>query len=64
MQAVGAAAAAAVVQVTGVNKGRYKKMYQSAISLLVTDFIYMNGLDSDFVVKVLAAVHSNRNRVS
>ena len=63
MRPVGAAAA--VVQVPGINKGTYNhSFYQSAMSLLVTDFTYLEGRVGEFLVKELAAVYSHRNRVS
>jgi len=57
-------AAAAVVQVTDINDGRYSHIYQSAMSLLVIDFTYLEGQDNELVVKEVAAVDSNCNRVS
>jgi hypothetical protein len=56
-------AAAAVVQVTDINDGRYSHIYQSAMSLLVIDFTYLEGRD-ELVVKEGAAVDSHGNRVS
>ena len=63
MQPVGAAAAA-VVLVADVNKGTYTQGYQSAMSLLVIDFTFLEGRDGDLVVKELAAVDSHSDRVS
>ena len=62
LQPVGGAAA--VVQVTGINKGKFAHIYQSALSLLVIDFTYLDGRDGDLVVKELAAVDSHSKRVS
>lgn len=52
------------MQVTGINKGTYIHIYQSAMSLLVIDFTYLDGRDGDIVVKELATVDYSRNRVS
>jgi hypothetical protein len=54
----------AVVQVTGINKGMYSPTYQSAMSLLVSDFNFLEGRDGNIVVKELAAVDYHRNRAS
>jgi len=58
------AAAAAVVQVPVINKSTYTHFYQSAMSLLGTDFTNLEGRDAELLVKVLATVDSHRNRVS
>jgi hypothetical protein len=52
------------VQVTGINKGTYTDIYQSAMSPLMIDFTYLGGRDNDLVVKELAAVEFHSNRVS
>ena len=62
MRPVGAAAAAAV-QVPGINKGTYTHTYQLAMPLVVIDFTYLEGRDGELLVKVLATVDSHRNRV-
>ena len=55
-------AAAAVVQDTNVV---YRHIfYQSTMSFLVIDFTYLEGRDGDIVVKELAAVDFQSNRVS
>jgi len=60
----GAAAAATVVQVAGINKGKFTCHYQSAISLLVIDNTLLDGREGELVFKDLAVVHSHSNRVS
>jgi len=62
LQPVGAEAE--VVQVTDINKGTYTQDYQSAMSLLVIDFTFLEGRDGEFLVKKLAVVDSRSNRVS
>ena len=57
-------AAAAVVQVPGINKGTYNHFYQSTMSLLVIDFTYLEGRDGELLVKELANVDSHRITVS
>ena len=52
------------MQVADVNKGTYTEGYQSAMSLLVIDFTFLEGRDGELVVKELAAVDSHINRVS
>jgi len=62
MQPVGAAA---VVQIAGINKSTYTQDYQSAISLLVIDFTFLEGRDGEIVVNCrLATVDSHSNRDS
>jgi hypothetical protein len=56
--------AAAVVQVSGINKGTYTLIYHSVMSLLVIDFTFLDGRDGYIVVKELAAVNFQRNRYS
>jgi len=56
--------AAAVVQSTDINKCTYTQDYQSAMSLLVIDFIFLEERDGEIVVKELAAVDSHRNSAS
>ena len=62
MQPVGSAAA--VVQVSDINKSTYTHNYQSTMSLLVIDFTYLEGKVGELVVKELAPVDSHRNRFS
>jgi len=62
LRSVGAAAAA--VQVADINKSNFADDYQSAMSLLVIDFTFLEGRDGELVVKALAAVDSHSNRVS
>jgi hypothetical protein len=62
LQPVGGAAA--VVQVSSINKGTYIHIYQSVLSLLVIDFTYLEGRDGEILVKELAAVDSHTRRVS
>ena len=45
-------------------KGKFTQNYQSAMSLLVFHFTFLEGRDGDIVVKELAAVDSHNNRVS
>ena len=52
------------MQVTSLNEGTYTRIYQSAMSLLVIDFTYLEGWDCELMVKELAAVGSQSNRVS
>ena len=63
MQPVGAAAAAAVVQIADINEGKLSHDYQSAVSLLVIDFTFLEVPDVELVVKELAVVDSHSNRV-
>ena len=58
------AGAAAVVQVADIIKGKHTKNYQSAMSLLVIEFTYLEGREGEIVVKELAAVDSHSNRAS
>jgi hypothetical protein len=46
------------------NHGTFTHIYQSAVSLLVTDFAFFDGRDGETLVKELAAVVSNFNRIS
>jgi len=57
-------AAAAVVQIVDINKGKFAYNCQSAMSLLVIDFTFLEGRDGELVVKELTLVdsHSNRSR--
>jgi hypothetical protein len=57
-------ATAAVVQIADINKGKFPHDYQSAISLLVIDFMFLEGRDGELVLKELAVVDSHSNRVS
>jgi len=61
LQPVGAAA---VVEVADINKGKFTHDYQSATSLLVIEFTFLEGRDGELVVKELAAVDSHSDRVS
>jgi len=61
LQSVGAAAD---VQSADINKGTYNQDYQSAMSLLVIDFTFLEGRDGEIVVKELATVDSHSNRAS
>jgi hypothetical protein len=56
--------AAAVVQIADINEGKFSLDYQSAMSLLVIDFILLEGRDGELVVKEKAVVDSHSNRVS
>jgi hypothetical protein len=47
-----------------INKGKLAYNYQSAMSLLVIDFTFLEGRDCELVVKELAFVVSHSNRVS
>jgi hypothetical protein len=58
------AAAAAVVQMADINNGKVTRDYQSAMSLLVIDFTFLEGRDGELVVKELAFIDSHSNRVS
>ena len=44
-------AAAAVVQIAYINEGKFSHNYQSAMSLLVIDFTFLEGRDGELVVK-------------
>jgi len=57
-------AAAAVVQIADINKGKFTHDYQSAMSLLVIDFTFLEGRDFELVIKEMAVVDSHSNRVS
>ena len=57
-------ASAAIVQVSGINKGTYTHNYQSTMSLLVIDFTYLEGKDDELVVKDLSTLDSHSNSVS
>ena len=61
MQSVGAAA---VVQVAYINKSTFPYTCQSAMSLLMSGFIYLEGRDGEFMVKELAAADSHSNKAS
>ena len=56
--------AAALVQIADINEGMFSHDYQSALSLLVIDFTFLEGRDGELVVKELAVVDSHSNRVS
>ena len=57
-------AAAAVVQIADIDEGKFSHDYQSAMSLLVIDFRFLEDLDGELVVKELAVVDSRSSRVS
>jgi hypothetical protein len=57
-------AAAAVVQIADINKGKFTHDYISAMSLLVIDFTFLEGQDSELVLKELTVVDYYSNRVS
>ena len=52
------------MQVSGINKGTYTHNYQSTLSLLVIDCVYLEGKDGQIVANELAAFDSHSNRVS
>ena len=52
------------MQTTDINKVRTVIFYQLTMSLLVIDFTYLEGRDSDIVVKDLGAVDFHSNRVT
>jgi len=62
LQPVGAATA--IVQVAEINEGKFTHDYQSAMSLLVIEFTFLEAHDGVLVVKELAAVDSHSNRAS
>ena len=64
MQSRESAAAAAVVQVTRINKSTYNYNYPSAMALLAIDLTYLKGKDGKFAVKELSVADSQSNRVS
>ena len=43
-------AAAAVVQIADINKGKFTHDFQSAASLLLIDFTFLEGRDGDLMV--------------
>jgi len=47
-----------------MNEGKFFHDYQSAMSLLVIDFTFLEGRNDELVVKELAVVESHSNRVS
>jgi len=48
------------VQVADINKGTYIQTYQSTMSLIVTDFTYLEGRDNQIVNELAVAdFHSN-----
>jgi len=57
-------AAAPVVQVADINKGKFTHDFQSAMSPLMIDFTFLEGFNVELVVKELAAVDSHSNTVS
>ena len=62
LRPVGAAAVTAV-QIADINEGMFFHDYQSTMSLLVIDFIFLEGRHGELVVKELVAVDSHSNRV-
>jgi len=54
----------AVLQIADINEGTYIQTYQSTMSLIVTDFTFMEGRDNGIVDKELAVADSYSNRVS
>jgi len=54
---------AAVVEVADINKGTYIQTYQSTMSFIVIDFIFLEGRDKE-IVKELAVTDSQINMVS
>jgi len=52
------------VQTTNISKVHTLIFYQLTMSLIVIDFTYLEGRDSDIVVKDLGAVDSHSNRVT
>ena len=56
--------AAAVLQVTDINKDAYIQNYQSVMSLLVTDVTYLDWWDGELVVKDSAAFDSHSSSAS
>jgi len=56
-------AAAAVVQISDINKDKFSHDYHSAMSLLVIDFTFLEWRDDEFVVEQLAVFDSHSNRV-
>jgi hypothetical protein len=56
--------AAEVVHIADISKGKFTQDYQSAISLLVIDFTFLERWDGELVVKELEVVDSHSNRVS
>ena len=52
------------MQVADINEDTYNYIEQSAMSLLVNDFTYLDGQDGELVVKELVAVESHSNKVS
>ena len=52
------------MQVADINEGKLSHDYQSAMSLLLIDFTFLEGRDGELVVKELAVVDSHSNRVS
>jgi hypothetical protein len=51
------------VQIADINEGKFSHDYQSAMSLVVIDFTFLEGRDGELVVKELAVVDSHSNRV-
>ena len=52
------------MQIADINKGTYIQIYQSTMSLIVTDFTFLDGRDNEIVVKELAVADSHIKRVS
>jgi hypothetical protein len=51
------------VQIADIKVGTHI-FYQSTMSLIVTDFTFLEGRDNEIVVKELAVADSHSNRVS
>jgi len=52
------------VQSADINKVTYTQDYQSAMSLLVIDFTFLEGRDGEILVKEFSAIDSHSNRTS
>jgi hypothetical protein len=52
------------VQIADINKGKHIQTYQSAMSLIVINFTFLEGRDNEIVVKELGVADSHSNRAS
>ena len=52
------------MQVADINKGTYIQTQQSTMSLMVTDFTFLEGRDNEIMVKEPAVADFHSNRVS
>ena len=52
------------MQVANINKAMYIQTHQSTMSLIVTDFTFLEGQDNKIVVTELAVADAHSNRVS